>query len=80
MDAFQTVWSVMSVYALPLLSLILQVLSKLAREPCQLLLIAPYWPNQPWSPGLTRLLAKILLYRLRSVVLHPNLINLHLTC
>ena len=87
-DALQIDWTGMSAYAFPPISLIPLVLSKVERELCRLLLIAPFWPRQPWFPRLTRLLVGIpvvlpdrgdLLHQPRSGVLHPNPRSLHLT-
>ena len=88
-DALQISWEGMSAYAFPPISLVSRVLCKLEREPCRLLLIAPFWPRQHWFPRLIRLLAGIpitlpsrpdLLLQPKSGFLHPDPDNLHLTC
>ena len=88
-DALAIRWNGLLAYAFPPFSLIPRVVTKLEQEDCKVLLIAPFWPRQPWFPRLTKLLvhqpvilpqrADILLQP-SSGFLHPAPQDLHLTC
>ena len=88
-DALHLDWTGMLAYAFPPITLIPVVLSKIERERCKILLIAPFWPRQPWFLRLTRLLVfqpivlpirPDILYQPKSGILHPAPAELHLTC
>ena len=88
-DALAIMWEGLLAYAFPPFSLIPRVLTKIEEENCRILLIAPFWPRQPWFSRLTRLLVHrpvVLPKRLdilrqpRSGLLHPAPVGLHLTC
>ena len=73
----------------PPISLLALVTTKLEQEECKILLIAPFWPRQPWFTRLTRLLVHCLvvlpkradfLFQPSSGILHPAHQHLHLTC
>ena len=88
-DALAFPWDGLLAYAFPPLSLISRVLAKVERENCKILLIAPFWPRQPWFPRLTRMLVHRpvilprrpdILSQPRSGFVHPAPENLYLTC
>ena len=57
-DAMSISWNFTIAYAFPPIALIPRVLEKLATSKnCEMLLIAPNWPRQPWFPRLLTLLA-----------------------
>lgn len=55
-DALSQDWSSTTGYAFPPWNLIYRVLVKLRDSQASLILIAPFWPRQPWFPLLLRLL------------------------
>jgi len=55
-DALSIPWEGMIGYAFPPTAIIGEVLNKIHKETCQILLIAPCWPSQPWFPYLLSLL------------------------
>ena len=56
-DAFALDWRDLVAYAFPPLALVSRVLAKVQADGCRFcLLVAPFWPGQPWFPVLTRLL------------------------
>jgi hypothetical protein len=55
-DALSIAWENLYVYAFPPTAILCQVLKKLAKEDCIMLLIAPLWPKQIWFPELLDLL------------------------
>ncbi len=55
-DAMAQTWTDWAAYAFPPFALIPRVLAKIQTDNCQLLLIAPVWPSQPWYPVLMALL------------------------
>ena len=56
-DAFTISWKGTIAYAFPPIALIPRVLEKLENsEVCDLIMIAPKWPRQPWFPRLLTLL------------------------
>ncbi|XP_038055782.1 uncharacterized protein LOC119727789 [Patiria miniata] len=55
-DAHSIDWTNMFAYAFPLISILTMVIGKLERDRCKILLIAPFWPRQPWVLRLVRLL------------------------
>jgi hypothetical protein len=87
-DASAQSWKSLFLYAYPPQVLIPQVLLKIKREPCEVILIAPNWPRQPWYPNLVDLLVdeplelpKVpsLIVQPRSLVEHPSIETLALT-
>ena len=87
-DALAIHWDGLLAYAYPPISLIPRVLAKIEQD-MHVLLIAPFWPRQPWFPRLVRLLVHRpvvlprradLLYQPGSGVVHPAPGDLHLTC
>lgn len=58
-DALSVTWKGMFAYAFPPPVLIPQVLQKVRKEPCVLVLIAPHSPRQSWYPILLELLVDI---------------------
>ena len=88
-DALSIPWEGLLAYAFPPFSLIPRVLTKIETAHCRVLLIAPFWPRQPWFPRLVRLLVHRpvvlpqrpdLLYQPSSGMIHPAPRELHLTC
>ena len=56
-DAFLRSWDGLQAYAFPPWSIIPRVLAKLRESRgTELTLVAPYWPQRPWFPGLFHLL------------------------
>ena len=55
-DAFSINWSYYNCYIFPLFSLMGQVLQKIQNEKAEVLLMAPYWPTQPWFNTLYNLI------------------------
>lgn len=55
-DALAITWDNLYAYAFPPWCLIQHVLLKLRESNTVLLLVAPYWPNQPWFPLLLEML------------------------
>ena len=47
-DAISFSWINLSLYMFPPTKLLSRVIRKLASEPCNVLLIAPFWPSQTW--------------------------------
>lgn len=56
LDALSISWENLKAYAYPPLSLIPKVLSHMQNYQCEVILIAPFWPRQPWYPLLLHLL------------------------
>lgn len=87
-NAFAMHWENLCVYAYPPISLLPKVLEKFRKERPSMILIAPYWPAQPWLADL-QILAKEapislhvtnrLLTQGNGVWFHPNpnLLQLH---
>ena len=80
-------WKGMFAYAFPPFRFLSQILQKVARESCKIILIAPAWPKQAWFTDLLRLscarplllpLRVNLLSQLKGRIMHPNPENLHL--
>ena len=57
-DAMTLDWSLLKGYTFPPSSLMPPVLKKVSHDKADLLLIAPMWKAQPWSPVLLNLLIK----------------------
>ena len=63
-DAMTMDWTGRKVYAFPPFAILKKVIAKLEQSPtCEMILIAPYWPNQSWYPVI-RLLSQEPPYRL----------------
>jgi hypothetical protein len=58
-DAMTTPWTGMWAYAYPPSAMIGPILTKVQREECQLILIAPLWPQAPWFVALLELLVDL---------------------
>jgi len=58
-DAFSLDWTGMAVYAFPPIQVIPNVLQKLTRDVCSMVLIAPCWTRQPWFPTLLSLIVDV---------------------
>lgn len=80
-DALSIDWTRMWAYAFPPSPLLPALLQKMLKEPCTILLIAPYKPERPWFPLLLQLLTdqpwplpnrEDLLYQPRTGTLHRN--------
>ena len=54
-DALSFSWTPLWAYAFPPIPLLSQVLEKISREHCEVILVAPAWPTQSWFPLLLRL-------------------------
>jgi hypothetical protein len=70
-DAFSLSWKGMWAYAFPPFPLLTEVLQKMIREPCDVVLVAPAWPSQIWFHQLLELLVD----QPRSLPLHPKLLK-----
>ena len=86
LDALSLDWNSLVAYAFPPFILIPQVLRKIRLSKCQVLLVAPWWPQRSWFNDLLELLRGApralpdrtdLLFQ-RNNVLHPNPQVLHL--
>ena len=73
-DAFSISWDGIWAYAFPPHSVMAQVLHRLRRHQCQVILIAPAWPNQPWFSDLMELSVDVpfLLPSLSRLLKHPR--------
>jgi hypothetical protein len=58
-DAMSLSWDGMYAYAYPPTGFLTDVLHKVARSHCEILLVAPCWPTQSWFPLLLRLLVDV---------------------
>ena len=58
-DSLSMSWECLWAYMYPPISLIPRVLNKIRTSSCRVLSIAPWWPLQPWFPGLLHLLMDI---------------------
>jgi len=71
-DAFQQPWENMRPYAFPPFSLVGRVLRKVSNHQCDMILIAPVWPCQPWYPLLLEMCSETPLLILQSQNLLTN--------
>ncbi|KAJ7320481.1 hypothetical protein JRQ81_019992 [Phrynocephalus forsythii] len=86
-DAFSLKWPQNLLYAFPPIPLIQKTIIKLQESPTTLILIAPWWPRQPWFATLLSLASNYrklplrphLLSQSNGSILHPDLQSLHLT-
>lgn len=87
-DAMTLDWTGLWLYAFPPTGLLNKVLDKFNRESCEMILIAPWWPNQAWFTGvldsLTELPLKLpclkkMLKQPQSGIFHgnPEVLKLH---
>jgi hypothetical protein len=87
-DALVIPWDNLSLYAYPPTGLISKVVTKLRASACEMILIAPLWPEKPWYPDLLPLLVEPpvqlplrsdLLKQPHMPVYHqnPKVLNLH---
>ena len=56
-DALSVDWEGMTAYAFPPISLLTRVVTKIGREDCNVILIAPFWPKHLWFRPMVDLLA-----------------------
>ena len=54
-DAFSLNWNLLHAYAFPPAILIPSILAKIRQSRCRIVLIAPFWPQQPWFSELLQL-------------------------
>lgn len=78
-DALSQSWEGMYAYAYPPISLIQRVIRKIAQESVTVVLIAPFWPRQPWFPDLIDILMDfpIRLPQRRDLISQPHNKMLH---
>ena len=87
-DALSLAWNGLSAYAFPPIPILSKVLRKAKTESPRMILVAPYWPAQPWFPDLLLLshvpplklcLGKNGLVQPRSGIAHGNMeaLDLH---
>jgi hypothetical protein len=87
-DALSLDWTGMYAYAYPPTAIISEVLAKVSKTDCCLILVAPAWPNQSWYPLLLQLLTdfprelpnrKNLLRQPRTSIFHtqPEIFKFH---
>ncbi len=55
-DALSVSWSGLAAYAFPPISLLNRVVQKIARDECEIILIAPFWPQHLWFRPMVDLL------------------------
>jgi hypothetical protein len=71
-DALSFEWTGLTAYAFPPIPLIHRVLSKILKEECLVILIAPFWPRQPWFRMISQLLVEVP----RILPPHPDLLRM----
>lgn len=71
LDALTLDWTRLVAYAFPPFVLIPQVLRKIRSSECQILLVAPWWPQRPWFSDLMGLLRD----HPRSLPRRPDLLS-----
>ena len=57
-DALSFGWKDLKAYTFPPISIVSQVIGKVLNTNCVILLVAPYWPSQPWFPVMLSLLVE----------------------
>ena len=86
-DALSLNWDGLLTYAFPPLPLLQRVLLKLRRSRAMMILVAPFWPRQPWFPLILQMLVDLplrlpqdpyLLSQRGGRILHPDLRSLDL--
>ncbi|MGL5102339.1 MAG: hypothetical protein ACRC6N_07310 [Plesiomonas sp.] len=80
-DALTVRWPDDRLYAFPLVKILPLVLCKIREETAMVILVAPFWPNQPWFPDLSELLTepqwriplrRDLLSQANGTIFHPS--------
>jgi len=72
-DAFSISWEGLVAYAFPPTIMVPKLLSKVQKENCVIILVAPLWPRQSWFPLLLKLLVALpLKLPLRDDLLSQN--------
>ncbi|XP_057211386.1 uncharacterized protein LOC130567370 [Triplophysa rosa] len=80
-DTLTTRWPDTRLYAFPPVKILPLVLCKIREERASVILVAPFWPNQPWFPDLRELLVSSpwriplrgdLLSQANGSIWHPN--------
>ena len=80
-SALAHVWPRRPLYAFPPVSLLPQVIERIREEGCSVLLVAPFWKNQPWFPAVMQLAStapwpvpvrRDLLSQARGSIWHPH--------
>ena len=88
MDALSFSCREIHAYAFPPISLLHQVVIKIEKELSRIILIAPFWPREPWFPRILGLLTHTpimlpkrpnLLSQPKSHLLHPDPDSFHLS-
>lgn len=59
-NALTQSWSSCHLYAFPPIALLPQVIRRIEKDNCTVMLVTPRWPNQPWFPELIRMLSTAL--------------------
>ncbi|XP_056608266.1 uncharacterized protein LOC130425869 [Triplophysa dalaica] len=80
-DALTVRWPNVRLYAFPPVKILPLVLCKIREETATVILVAPFWPNQPWFPDLSELLTappwriplrRDLLSQANGTIFHPS--------
>jgi hypothetical protein len=73
-DAFQQPWENMLPYAFPPFSLVGRVLKKVNNHQCDMILVAPVWPCQPWYPLLLEMCTEtpLLILQKQNLLQNPK--------
>ena len=76
-DAFSIDWSDLKFYAVPPISLIPRVLSKMKQDSAEGIIVVPFWPTQVWYPAMLKMLVStpILLNSTKSLLVLPQTSN-----
>lgn len=61
-DAFTFNWKNIKFYAFPPFSLISKVLHKIKKDKAEGIVVAPFWPTQPWYPLWSKLIVSKVIY------------------
>ena len=73
-DSLVQSWAGLYAYAYPPTALIRSCLNKIRLDKAEVILIAPYWPNQEWFPDLVvNIVLKLIYFNIRNAV---HLLNL----
>ena len=68
-NAFKVNWSLFKGYIFPPFSLMGKVLEKILTDKAEAIVVAPYWPTQPWFTTLTEMITG------EPLVIEPNINN-----
>ncbi|XP_056593677.1 uncharacterized protein LOC130412904 [Triplophysa dalaica] len=80
-DALTVRWPNVRLYVFPPVKILPLVLCKIREETATVILVAPFWPNQPWFPDLSELLTappwriplrRDLLSQANGTIFHPS--------